>query len=93
MGLNGIEGKSGASFCRQTASWVPDMFCNFYFVKNHKIVKNSTTTKAIEKLRTDLESIEFLKNVMHVLLNLKKNQILLNKISHGFLLATKLFTQ
>jgi hypothetical protein len=26
-----------------------DMFCNFYSVKNHKIAKNSTTTKAREK--------------------------------------------
>jgi hypothetical protein len=28
----------------------PDMFCNFYFVKNHKIAKNSATTKAREKI-------------------------------------------
>jgi hypothetical protein len=38
---------------------VPDMFRNFYFAKNHKIAKNSTTTKAREKISTDLESIEF----------------------------------
>jgi hypothetical protein len=44
------EGKSAASFCHQVAvAWFPDMFCNFYFVKNHKIDKNSTTTKATEK--------------------------------------------
>ncbi len=36
-----------------------DMFRNFYLVKNHKIVHNSTTTKAIEKISTDLESLEF----------------------------------
>jgi hypothetical protein len=36
-----------------------DMFCNFYLVKNHKIAKNSTTTKAREKISTDLESLEF----------------------------------
>jgi hypothetical protein len=42
------EGKSAASFCCQVAALVPDMFCNFYFVKNHKIVKNTTTTKARE---------------------------------------------
>jgi hypothetical protein len=29
---------------------------------------------------------------MHVLLNLETNQILPNKISHRFLLTTKLFT-
>jgi hypothetical protein len=28
-------------------------------VKNYKIAKNSTTTKAIEKIRTDLGSLEF----------------------------------
>ncbi len=36
-----------------------DMFCNFYFVKNHKIANNSMTTKAREKICTDLESLEF----------------------------------
>jgi hypothetical protein len=50
------EGRSAASFCRQVASWFPDKFCNLYLVKNHKIVKNSTTTKAREKIITDLES-------------------------------------
>jgi hypothetical protein len=41
--------------------WFPDMFCNFYLVKNNKIAKISTTTplKLDKKLRTDLESIEF----------------------------------
>jgi hypothetical protein len=29
------EGKSAASFWRQVAAWVPDMFYNFYLVKNH----------------------------------------------------------
>jgi len=44
------EGKSAASFCHQmAAAWFPDMFCNFYFVKNHKKPKNSITTKATEK--------------------------------------------
>jgi hypothetical protein len=36
----------------------PDMFCNFYLVKNHKIGINATTTKAREKISTDLESVE-----------------------------------
>jgi hypothetical protein len=53
------EGKSAASFCRQVAAWVPDMFCNFNLVKNHKIAKNSTTAKATEKISTDLKSLEF----------------------------------
>jgi hypothetical protein len=33
------EGKSAASFCCKGAAWFPDMFCNFYLVKNHKILK------------------------------------------------------
>jgi hypothetical protein len=37
----------------------PDMFCDFYLVKNHKIGNNSTTAEAREKLSTDLESSEF----------------------------------
>ncbi len=43
------EGKSAVSFCRQVASWVKDMFCNFYLAKNHKIAKNSRTPKVREK--------------------------------------------
>jgi hypothetical protein len=43
------EGISAASFCLQVAALFPDMFCNFYFVKNHEIAKNSTATKAREK--------------------------------------------
>jgi hypothetical protein len=38
--------KSAARFCSQVASWVPDMFCNFYLVKIHKIANNSATTEA-----------------------------------------------
>jgi hypothetical protein len=49
-------GISAASFCCQVAAWFPDMFCNYYLVKNQKIVKNSTTTKTREKFSTDLES-------------------------------------
>jgi hypothetical protein len=56
LGVN--EGKSAASVCRQVAAWVPEMFCNFYFVKNHKIVYNLTATKAREKLSKDVESLE-----------------------------------
>jgi hypothetical protein len=37
----------------------PAMFCGFYLVKNRKIVKNSTATKAREKISSDLESLEF----------------------------------
>jgi len=38
---------------------VPDMFYNFYLVKNHKVANNSTNTKAREKISTFLESLEF----------------------------------
>jgi hypothetical protein len=43
------EGKSAASFCHQVAALVPDMFCNFYLVKSHKISNNLATTEAREK--------------------------------------------
>ncbi len=56
VGVN--EGKSAASICRQVAAWVPEMFCNFYFVKNDKIVYNSTAIKAREKISKDVESLE-----------------------------------
>jgi hypothetical protein len=44
--------KSAADFCLQVAAFVPDMFCNFYLIKSHKIVSNPTTTEAIEKMRS-----------------------------------------
>jgi hypothetical protein len=53
------EGKSAASFRPHLAAWFPDMFCNFYLVKNHKIDKNSTTAKASDKISADLEWLEF----------------------------------
>jgi len=74
------------------AAWLPDMFCNFYLVKNHKIAKNVTTTKAREKIITDLESLKILEIFDVRLTTFKNNQNLINKISHIFLLATKLFT-
>ncbi len=51
------EGKSAASFCCQVAVWFPEMFCNFYLVKNQAIAKTSTTTKAREKI--SIESLKF----------------------------------
>ncbi len=73
-------------------AWVPDMFYNFYLAKNHKIAKNSTTTNARGKISTALESLEFWKFFEVYLTKLKNNQILLNKISHRFLMTTRLFT-
>ncbi len=53
------EGISVTNFCSQVAALFPGMFFNLNLVNNHKIVKNSTTTKAREKISTDLESLEF----------------------------------
>jgi hypothetical protein len=54
----GGGGESAASFCHQLAALFPDLFCNFYLVKNHKIANNSATTKAREKISANLESLE-----------------------------------
>jgi hypothetical protein len=51
--------KSAASFFRWVAAWFSVMFCNFYLVKNHKIVNNSKFTKARENICTYLESLNF----------------------------------
>ncbi len=51
-GITNNEGKSVASFCCQVAALVPDMFCNFHLLKNHKIVNNSPTTQAREEMST-----------------------------------------
>jgi hypothetical protein len=75
------KGISAASFWPQVAAWVLDMLCNFYLMKNHKIAKNSTTTKGIGKISTDLESLEFF-NVC--LTKFKNNQILLIKLTTDF---------
>ncbi len=87
-------GGISCQFFRQVAALFPDMFCNFYLVKNHKIAKkNSTTIKASTKISTYLESLEFYNFFGVCLTKFKSNQILFNKISHRFLLTTKLFTR
>ncbi len=53
------EGKSAASFYHQVTALVPDMFCNFYLMKNHKIANNSATTEAREKMNSYLKSSDF----------------------------------
>ncbi len=75
------------------AAWVPEMFHNFYFMKNHKIVFNSLMTAAIGKISTDLEFLEFKKIIDVGLTKFKNKQILFNKIIHIFLVTTKLFTR
>jgi hypothetical protein len=59
-------------------SMVPRYVLQLLFSENHKIDKNSATTKAREKMSTDLESFVL--------------EILLNKACHRYLLTTKLFT-
>ncbi len=84
------EGKSLASFCCHLAWWFPDMFGKFYLTKNHKNAKNSATIRARENISTYLGSLEFLDVCLTKFIN---NQILFTKISHRFLLTTKLFTR
>jgi hypothetical protein len=70
----------------------PRYILKLLFGENHKIAKNSTTTKARENISTYLKSLEFLKIFDAYLTKFKHTQILLNNISHRFLLTTKLFT-
>ncbi len=60
-------------------------------MKNHKIGKDSVDNKGRGKIRAVLDSLEFLKNVDVCLTKFKSNPTLLNKISHRFLLTTKLY--
>ena len=85
------EDPSAANFCPQVAAWVPYMFCNFYLVKNRKIDNNLTTTKA-RKISTGFKSVEFWNFFDVCLTKLRNNHTSCNKISHRFLLATKLFS-
>ncbi len=68
------------------------MFRYFSLVKNHEITNNSTTTEAREKNNTDLKILKF-QNIfdVHSIIFLN-NQILLNKISHRYVMAAKLYT-
>ncbi len=59
------------------AAWVPDVFYNFYLVKNYKKEKNSTTAKASEKISTDLESLEFWKKNWCIFHKIKKNYLII----------------
>jgi hypothetical protein len=68
------------------------MFCNFYLGKNHKIANSPAATETREKISTDLESVEFQKLFDACLTKFENDQILLNKISHRFLVTTKLFS-
>jgi hypothetical protein len=85
------QGKSAACFCHQVAAWVPDMFSNFYFMKNHNIAKTKQPLK-LEKNKHSFGILGILEFFDIYLTNVKINQILLNKIRNRFLLTTKLFT-
>jgi hypothetical protein len=79
------SGLLAASFCHQVAALVGCKFCSFYYVKNHKIINNLTTTKAREKHK---HRFGILKNFQCMFdLISKHNQILLNFISHRFLVT------
>jgi hypothetical protein len=65
------------------------MFCNFYLVKSHKVVNNSATIEAREKINTDLKSLEFQKFLGISLTKFENYQNLLNKISHRILVTTR----
>jgi hypothetical protein len=56
--------------------------------KNDKIADNPATTEARDKIPRDLEFLEFLKFFHVCLTKFKNNPILLNKISHKFLVTT-----
>jgi len=58
--------------------------------ENHKIVNNSTTAEAREKISADLESSELQKNNVGFT-KFKHYQILLNRIIHLFRVLIKLF--
>jgi hypothetical protein len=61
-------------------------------MKYHKIAENSATTEDREKISTYFESLEFEKIFDACLTQFENYHILLNKISHRFLVTTKLFS-
>jgi hypothetical protein len=75
------------------AAWVPDLVCDFYLMKNHKFADNVTTTKAGEKISTDLASLELFKYIDVGLATFENNQILRNKISRRYVATNKLYIE
>ncbi len=86
-------GDISCHFLLPGGSIVPDMFCNFYFAKNYKIVNNSATTEAREEISTYLKTLEFLWFFDVCLTKFENYQILLIKISLRFLVTTKPFSE
>ncbi len=87
------EGKSAVSFCCQVAGLLPDMFFNFYLVKNHKIANKSATTETTEKNKHTFGIHRMLEFFVACLTKFENGQILCHKISHRFLVTTKLFSE
>jgi hypothetical protein len=75
------EDKSAASFGRQVAAWVPDMFCNFYLTKSAKIANNSTNTDATRTNEHIFWNLRISEIFYVCLTKFKNNQILRNKIN------------
>jgi hypothetical protein len=57
-------------------------------VNSHKIAKNTATTEAREKIRIDLESVEFLQIFKMCLTKFENYQILMNEIRRRYLATT-----
>ncbi len=53
MLLEPNEDRPVARLCCQVAAQIPDILCNFYLVKNHKIANYSAITEAREKIDFD----------------------------------------
>jgi hypothetical protein len=67
-------------------AWVPDMFINLYLVKRYSIAYNSATTEVRVQLSTDL-NYQGENKIDECFTKFENYQILLNKISHRFLVT------
>jgi hypothetical protein len=57
-------------------------------VKSHKIADNSESSEARYEISIDVESLKILKKIYVGLIKVENYQILLDKISHRFLVTT-----
>jgi hypothetical protein len=48
----------------QVAAWVPDMFSNFYFEKNHKIIKKTQQLSKLERKEAQIWNPTYLRNFL-----------------------------
>jgi hypothetical protein len=70
----------------------PDMFCNFYSVRNRKVDNNLMNMVGKEKCKRVFRIVGAFENFkMYVRINFKNNLILLNKICRRFIMTSKLF--